>query len=95
MSAHWSEAGLTELKAAETELALRSPRFAQAFVSRVFDRVDMLGTQPLIGAEVPEYGDPAVRELYEHPYRIVYRVEDERVDVVAVVHSSRRMPRGL
>jgi toxin ParE1/3/4 len=44
---------------------------------------------------VPEYEEETLRELYENPYRIVYRILDQQIDVVAVVHAARRMPRGL
>jgi toxin ParE1/3/4 len=44
---------------------------------------------------VPEYGDETLRELFEDPYRIVYQVLDQQIDVVAVVHAARRLPRGL
>ncbi|HTU21790.1 MAG TPA: hypothetical protein VMG10_27375 [Gemmataceae bacterium] len=28
-----------------------------------------------------------------HPYRILYRVSAEQVQIVAVVHAARRLPR--
>lgn len=31
-----------------------------------------------------------VREVFEHPYRIMYRVRDEGIDVIAVVHEARK-----
>ncbi|OWK39089.1 hypothetical protein FRUB_06171 [Fimbriiglobus ruber] len=48
-----------------------------------------------MGAIVPEFEDESLRELLESPYRIVYRVYTDRVDVVAVVHGARQMPQGL
>jgi len=33
--------------------------------------------------------------LFEDPYRIIYRVLEQQIDIVAVVHAARRMPRGL
>ncbi len=59
------------------------------------EAVLQLADFPRLGAEVPEYEDESLRELLEGPYRIVYRVYEDRVDVAAVVHGSRRMPRGL
>lgn len=36
------------------------------------------------------------RELFKGHNRIIYRiVSDERIDVVAIIHASRRMPQGL
>jgi plasmid stabilization system protein ParE len=57
------------------------------------DRAEALNGQPLFGAEVPEYGDPDIREVSEHPYRIIYRVAGSDIQVVTVIHSSRRLPR--
>jgi plasmid stabilization system protein ParE len=38
---------------------------------------------------VPEVGDPAIRERFAYSYRIIYRLEPERVLVAAVIHGSR------
>lgn len=92
---NWTEAALADARAAEEFVGRRSPGYGRGLVARLFDRADTLATIPLLGAVVPEYTDDDLRELFEHPYRIVYRVYPDRVDVVAVVHASRRMPRGL
>ncbi len=36
-----------------------------------------------------------IREVLEYPYRIIYRVLPDRVDVLAVVHGARRLPASL
>jgi plasmid stabilization system protein ParE len=36
-----------------------------------------------------------LRERFEDPYRIDYRIGDEQIDVVAVVHAARRLTRGI
>jgi toxin ParE1/3/4 len=95
MNVHWTEAALADLRAAQEYLARHSPQYAQGLVDRIFDKAGELATQPLLGAEVPEYGEETLRELFEHPYRIIYRVLENQVDIVAVVHASRGMPRGL
>jgi plasmid stabilization system protein ParE len=35
--------------------------------------------------------DPAFRERFVHKYRIIYRLETERILVVAVIHGSRQI----
>lgn len=92
---NWTEAALADARAAEEFVGRRSAGYGRGLVARLFDRADTLADHPLIGAPVPEYADDTVREVFEHPYRLVYRVYPDRVDVVAVVHASRRMPRGL
>lgn len=41
---------------------------------------------------MPELGQPTVRAVIEPPYRIVYRVRADLLEVVAVVHSARQFP---
>jgi toxin ParE1/3/4 len=38
---------------------------------------------------VPEYQAEDIRELIEKPYRIIYRVKQDRIDVLAVIHGAR------
>lgn len=95
MNVHWTESALADLRAIEAYIGRHSGRYAQSMVERLFSRSEQLADQPQLGAVVPEYGDESLRELFEDPYRIVYRVLEAQVDIVAVVHAARRMPRGL
>jgi hypothetical protein len=45
--------------------------------------------------EGKELADEALRELIESPYRIIYRVYLDQIDILAVVHGSRRLPSEL
>jgi toxin ParE1/3/4 len=45
----------------------------------------------LAGRMGPEFGLPLVRELIEGPYRVIYRVETERVEILAVFHGARAL----
>jgi toxin ParE1/3/4 len=93
MSVAWTETATDQLQAARDYLARSSPGYAQALAGRIVARTEALDGQPLFGSEVPEYGDPDIREVFEHPYRIIYRVSGSDIQVVAVIHSSRRLPR--
>ena len=92
MSVSWTVTAAGQLVAIRDYLARSSPGYAQALAARIVAKANLLGGMPLLGAEVPEYADPNLREVYEHPYRILYRVEGPDVHIVAVIHSSRRMP---
>jgi toxin ParE1/3/4 len=93
MTAEWAESAAEQLLGIRDALARTSPGYAQALVDRITRRTEGLATLPLLGAEVPEYGDESIREVFEHPFRILYRVSEDRVQVIAIVHSSRRLPR--
>jgi plasmid stabilization system protein ParE len=93
VSVVWTETAADQLQAVRDYLARSSPGYAQALAGRVVARTEALDSRPHLGSEVPEYGDPDIREVFEHPYRIIDRVAGTDVQVVAVVHSSRRLPR--
>ncbi len=54
-----------------------------------------LAEYPWSGRVVREFDDPNIREIIEHPYRVIYRVRGERIDVLAVVHCARLLPPEL
>jgi plasmid stabilization system protein ParE len=95
VNVHWTETALAHVMAVRDYIARDSPGYAQAMADRIVRRTEILEDIPLLGAEVPEYGDESIRELFEHPYRIVYRLLPHQIDVIAVIHGARRMPRTL
>ena len=95
MTVHWTISALADLKAVDAYIRRHSPRYADGVVERIFARSAQLADHPRLGPSVAEYHDESLRELYEGSYRIIYRVREQQVDIVAVVHSARRLPRGL
>ena len=41
------------------------------------------------GRELPELRDPVIRELLSSPFRIVYRVRDEVIEILGLLHQRR------
>jgi len=95
MNVYWTESALTDLEAVEAYIGRHSPQYARSMIERIFARTEQLAAQPRLGPMVPEYEEETLRELFEDPYRIIYRVLPQQVDVVAVVHAARRLPRGF
>lgn len=93
MIVHWTETATRHLQAIHDYVAQNSRRYAQALVDRITRRTANLGAMPFLGPEVPEYHDPAIREVLEYPYRIIFRVSSARIDILAVIHGARRLPR--
>jgi len=60
-------------------------------VAGVIERVEQISAFPESGRVVPEFETPWLRELIYPPFRIVYRVDDDRLRVVRVWHSERLM----
>jgi toxin ParE1/3/4 len=66
--------------------------YAALVVERIVAAVDILERLPLAGRRVPEHSRADVRELVRPPYRIVYRVRDEQIDIMTVFRSSQLIP---
>lgn len=95
MNIRWTHNALSDIEAIEAYISRHSARYARGMIERIFERAKQLESHPLLGAVVPEYGDESIREVLERPYRIIYRVLHDRVDILAVIHSARTMPGGL
>ena len=44
---------------------------------------------------MPEYEAADIREIIERPYRLIYRIKADQIDVLAVIHSAQRLPEQL
>jgi plasmid stabilization system protein ParE len=53
---------------------------------------DRLVQFPESGRMVPEFGRPNLRELILRPYRIVYRLQGDVLEIVTVFHAARMVP---
>ena len=47
------------------------------------------------GRKVLEYEADDIREIIEKPYRIIYRIKSEQIDVLAVVHCRQLLPKDI
>lgn len=88
----WSERALARLQQLHDYIARDQPINARRVIARLLDREAQLATHAHSGRVVPEYDDTAVRELIETPYRIVYRMEAQRVVVLSVRHGAEQLP---
>lgn len=47
------------------------------------------------GRHVPEVSAPDIRELIIEPYRLIYRVGDDHVWILALIHGRRDLETAL
>jgi toxin ParE1/3/4 len=85
----WAESAVTSLVDAIEYIAQDSPSYAAAFAVRAERVAASLDTFPERGRRVPEFDDPDVRELTAGSHRLIYRVSQNRVRLLAFVHQSR------
>ena len=58
-------------------------------INEVFSKIDILNEHPQIGRIVPEYGLISLREIIHPPYRIVYLIKTDEIQVIRVWRSER------
>ena len=63
--------------------------YAKIVASKIVSAAESIPCNPEIGRMVPEIADKKIRELFVYSYRLIYRIEPERVIVAAVIHGSR------
>lgn len=89
MKLFWTEPAIQDLQDLRDYIANDSDIHAASFVSSILVRVEQLEKFPLMGRMVPEAQTANIREIIYRTYRIIYRVTEQRLDVLAVIHGSR------
>lgn len=94
MKVHWTDTAEGHLDAIYTYIALDSPEYAKRMVDRITRRSQQIADFPLSGRRVPEYSINQIREIIEGPYRIIYHIKPNQIDVLAVIHGARNVLRS-
>jgi plasmid stabilization system protein ParE len=89
MNVEWTGNAIAQLKGIHDNIARDSEVFAKRIVDRLTSRSIQIHDHPFSGEMVPEFGDESIREVIEWPYRIVYKVSESALFVLAVIHGSR------
>jgi addiction module RelE/StbE family toxin len=87
----WMPAALEDLRAAYAYYAERNPAAADRVVGSLLNAANGLALFPLLGKQGVV---PGTRErvVTRYPYRIVYQVVDDRVEVLRVLHAGQLWP---
>jgi plasmid stabilization system protein ParE len=89
----WASTASEDLAAIAEFVSRGSEHYAAALVREVVRAARSLDEFAERGQVVPEFQDPSLRELLVRPYRLIYRVQDQVVLVLAIVHGARRWKR--
>ena len=90
MRVFWTDAALNQLEAIRDYLAQTSPDYARRVVERLVNRSEQIAAFPRSGRMVPEYEIDEVRQVVESSYRVIYLIKEEQVEILAVIHTSRK-----
>ena len=90
MSVTWSREAGENLVEIEEFIARDSPERAVRFVDAMIDHAEaILAGNPRSGRTVPEIGNQDFRELIYRGYRIVYRLNGDRIEILTVFEGHR------
>jgi toxin ParE1/3/4 len=88
-SVYWTPNARRDIRDVAEYIARDSLPYAAAFTARVKAAIDMLRRFPRSGRVVSGYDDESIREVIVGNYRVVYRLRERRVAIVAVSQKSR------
>jgi len=88
----WTENAIDHLTNIYEYIAINSPTYARRMIDRITRRSEQIAEHALSGRKVPEFDVEDIREVIEKPYRIIYRIKPDRIDIIAVIHGARLMP---
>lgn len=94
MQVVWFKRAIWDLKSAKDYISEDNPQAAQEIVQKIMKKVSLLSQQPSIGrpGRVPN-----TRELIidQAPFILPYRVRDNKIEILRVLHTSRRWPSSV
>jgi plasmid stabilization system protein ParE len=88
MKVVWSPLAIDRASEIAEYIAQDNPTAAEAWINTVFSKVGKLKTFPETGRIVPETDNKKIRELIYGNYRIIYRMEEERISVLTSAMES-------
>lgn len=87
----WSSPALADLQDLVRYISDDDPVAAEKFGLLILSKIGLASTFPRIGRIVPEFRADTLREIIVSPYRIVYEIDDETVQltVLRIWHGAR------
>ncbi|RIL03961.1 MAG: hypothetical protein DCC71_14475 [Proteobacteria bacterium] len=85
----WTRLARRQLGGVVDFIALESPVGAARLMRRVDERAATLSTLSKRGRLLLESSGTSIREVFVGPYRTIYRVRDDAVEIIAFVHGAR------
>ena len=91
----WTEPALLDLNEIAEYIALDKPGAASHLVQKVFSKTERLEQFPESGRKPLELKKSRYKEIIVDPCRIFYRIEKEKVYILYVMRSERKLRKYL
>ncbi len=88
----WSPTARLRVQGAVDFIAEDRPLASRAWLEGLIDRIELLREFPKQGRLVPEWGEESLREVFHEPYRVVYEIFEDRVEILTLSHARQKFP---
>ncbi len=95
MKIRLSKLVLSDLSGIKNYIKKDSSHYAKVFIQKIISSFKILKDFPEIGRVVPEYNIKTIREIFVKSYRIIYRLENDVISIVTVIHGSRLLKKAI
>lgn len=91
----WSDRALRDLAAIDAYIAADDPIAAERWINKILAAAQRAAVLPNSGQAVREEGREHLKQILVRTYRIVYRFDDKRAEVVTVFEGRRLLPEDV
>lgn len=91
----WTRRAIEDVQSIQRFIEKDSPHYAQLVGQQLIAAVERLPTFPQSGRVVPEFNNPAIREVIQGSYRVVYRLIHGEIHILTVHHAARLLKMEL
>lgn len=88
----WTETATVDLESIVEYVSRDSEFYAISIAREIVAAASSLARLAGRGRTVPEYANPQIRELIIRRYRLIYRLANDRVEILRIIHGAREMP---
>jgi toxin ParE1/3/4 len=94
MKVIWTEKAEKQLDQIFEYIATDSSLYAHHTVGQIIEEAESIPSHPRKGRNVPEYEREDIREVFHHPYRIIYLLKDETIEILIPDSGTRSRVNG-
>jgi len=85
----WSKESLQRLSEIDEFISWDNRERAERFVDYLIERGESVSRNPQIGRIVSEISNPSIREIIAKKYRIVYRIQENKIVILTIFEGHR------
>ena len=85
----WSPEAIEDLDSIVGYIAKDSHFYAKAVANKILTVAREIPEHPYIGRVVPEIGDKQIRERFVYSFRLIYKIDEGNILIIAIIHGKR------